>query len=385
MGELRHKPIYLDHAATTSLSPYALGKIAPYFYTDYGNPSSVHCMGQSAKKAVTEARKTIAKCINANPWEIMFTASGTESDNQAIRSALDVYWDRWHIITSPFEHPAVFETVRNCVAESGYKEILLPVDRKGVVSVSDLESAVTEDTALVSVMAVNNEIGTVQPIPEIGEICKERKISFHVDAVQAAGHIPIDVRKWGVDYLSMSAHKFHGPKGVGILYVRDGCPVHTLIHGGGQEYGFRSGTENVAGIVGAAAALKEACDKMQENRRVMEELREVFRKKMEGFPGIKYNGSIFSVPNIINLRIDGVNGENLVSLLDKRDIYISTGSACSSGDLKPSRTLTAIGLSEEEALSSVRISLDSSNTRWDMSVLASELKECVTLLRDSKI
>ena len=352
--------VYADNAATTSVSKTALDAMLPYLTEYYGNPSSLYAFAQKATEAVAEARATVAACLGAaSPREIYFTSGGSEADNQAIMSAarLGARKGKKHLISTKFEHHAVLHTLKRLEKE-GYEVTLLDVHEDGVVRLEDVAAAIREDTCLVTIMFANNEIGTVQPITEIGALCREKGIPFHTDAVQAAGHMPIDVEKMNIDMLSISGHKFHAPKGVGALYCRKNIPLFNLIEGGAQERGKRAGTENVAGIVAMAAALKESVDNMEEDSKKMIAMRDKLFAELSKIPHSKINGSLeHHVPGTVNMCFEGIEGESLLLMLDAKGICASSGSACTSGSLDPSHVLLAIGRPHEVAHGSLRLSL----------------------------
>jgi len=377
--------IYLDHAATTYVKPEVFEAMKPYFIEQYGNASSLYDVGRNSRKAVEEARATIARCLGAaEPGEIYFTGSGTEADNWAIKGA--VYAARKkggkHIVTSAIEHPAIMETCK-FLKKEGFDVTFLPVDAEGFVNPADVEKAIRQDTVIVSIMYANNEIGTIQPIKAIGEITRKHGVLFHCDAVQAAGSIPIDVRDLGVDLLSISAHKFYGPKGVGALYVRKGVRLENLIHGGHQERGKRAGTENVAGIVGMAKALELAIANMDVYTEKIRKLRDRARDMiLSRIPYVRLNGPVDKrLPGNLNLSFQFIEGESLLLLLDMKGIKASSGSACSSGSLDPSHVLMAIGLPHEIAHGSLRLTFGESNEDSDVDYLVDSLEEIVTRLR----
>ncbi len=377
--------IYLDHAATTYVKPEVFEAMKPYFIEQYGNASSLYDVGRASRKAVEEARAAIARCIGAaEPGEIYFTGSGTEADNWAIKGA--VYAARKkggkHIITSAIEHPAVMETCK-FLKKEGFDVTFLPVDSEGFVNPEDVEKAIRPDTVIVSIMYANNEIGTIQPIKAIGEITRKHGVLFHCDAVQAAGTIPIDVRDLGVDLLSISSHKFYGPKGVGALYIRKGVRLENLIHGGHQERGKRAGTENVAGIVGMAKALELAIANMEQYTDKISKLRDKARDLiLSRIPYVRLNGPVENrLPGNLNLSFQFIEGESLLLLLDMKGIKASSGSACSSGSLDPSHVLMAIGLTHEIAHGSLRLSFGEHNTEADVDYLVDALEEIVARLR----
>jgi cysteine desulfurase len=376
--------VYVDNAATTAMSKTAIDAMLPFMSETFGNPSSLHTTGQIAKEALEKARKTVADCINADPKEIIFTSGGSESDNQAIISAakLGEKKGKKHIISSKFEHHAVLHTLRKLEKE-GFTVTLVDVNNDGIIKPEDVEKAITPETALVTIMFANNEVGTIQPIKEIGEICKRHGVIFHTDAVQAAGHIKIDVKDINADMLSISGHKFHGPKGSGALYVRKGIVLSNIIEGGAQERGKRAGTENMPAIVGMAAALKEACDNIDENAAKMTKLRDKLISELSKIPHCVVNGSTEKrLPGNVNICFEGIEGESLLLLLDSKGIEASSGSACASGSLEPSHVLLSIGLPKEVAHGSVRISLCETNTEEEIDYIIEELPQIVNRLRD---
>ncbi len=377
------KTVYADHAATTKLSETALAAMMPFLKEEYGNPSSLYRLGQQAEEALFDARQTVAQALGGDPREITFTSGGSEADNQAILTAayLGEKAGKKHLISSVFEHHAVLHTLKK-LEKQGFEITLLPVHEDGFVRPEELRNALREDTALVTIMFANNEIGTIQPIAEIGAICREKGVLFHTDAVQAAGHVPIDVVAQNIDMLSLSAHKFHGPKGVGALYARRGIPLYTLIEGGAQERGKRAGTQNTAGIVGMAAALKEACDEMNVISRRVAALRDRVAEGLSRIPHAKINGDPSrGLPGTVNLCFEGIEGESLLLLLDDRGICASSGSACTSGSLDPSHVLLALGLPHEVAHGSLRISLGRENTEEDVEHILEQVPQVVTYLR----
>lgn len=361
------REIYMDYAATTFVKPEVIEEMNSYFYKYFGNPSSVYHMSRSAKIAIMKAREKISWAINSNRDEIFFTSGGSESDNWAIKGiALANKEKGKHIITTKIEHPAVINTCRY-MEEQGFKVTYLPVDRFGIVDIETLEEAIGEDTLLVSIMFANNEIGTIEPIKKIGRICKEKGVLLHTDAVQAVGNIPIDVKDMNIDLLSMSAHKFYGPKGIGALYIKKGIKINSLIHGGSQERGRRAGTENIAGIVGMGKALEIAAENMDRENKRLSYFRDEMIEQILKIPGTKLNGHKFNrLPGNINISFDSIEGEILVMALDNRGICISAGSACSAGAMEPSHVLKSIGLSDIEAKSSIRISLGAGTTEEDI-------------------
>ena len=376
--------IYADNAATTRLSATALAAMLPYLTEQYGNPSSLYTLGQTAATALAQARETVARCLHCRPEEIVFTSGGSEADNQAILSAA-----RWgkrqgktHIISTAFEHHAVLHTLQKLEKE-GFTVTLLDVHADGRITPQQVEAAITQDTCLVTVMYANNEIGTIQPIGEIGAICRAQKVPFHTDAVQAAGHLAIDVGAEQIDMLSLSAHKFHGPKGVGALYVHKGVPLLPLIEGGAQERRKRAGTENVAGIVGLAAALQTACDHLEANAAKVTALRDKLIDGLAAIPHAALNGDRdHRLPGNVNVCFEGIEGESLLLLLDDRGICASSGSACTSGSLDPSHVLLAIGRPHEVAHGSLRLSLCEENTEAEVDTMLREIPKVVEYLRN---
>ena len=377
--------VYADNAATTSVSKTALDAMLPYLTEYYGNPSSLYAFAQKATEAVAEARATVAACLGAaSPREIYFTSGGSEADNQAIMSAarLGARKGKKHLISTKFEHHAVLHTLKRLEKE-GYEVTLLDVHEDGVVRLEDVAAAIREDTCLVTIMFANNEIGTVQPITEIGALCREKGIPFHTDAVQAAGHLPIDVEKMNIDMLSISGHKFHAPKGVGALYCRKNIPLFNLIEGGGQERGKRAGTENVAGIVAMAAALKESVDNMEEDSKKMIAMRDKLFAELSKIPHSKINGSLeHHVPGTVNRCFEGIEGESLLLMLDAKGICASSGSACTSGSLDPSHVLLALGLPHEVAHGSLRLSIGEYNTMEEIDHICQVVPQVVEYLRN---
>ena len=375
--------IYLDNAATTRVSDAALNAMLPYFRQQYGNPSSLYAFGQEAKEALERARETVAGVLNCEPREIIFTSGGSEADNQAIRSAADIgaRAGKRHIISTAFEHHAVLHTLSKLEKE-GFEVTLLDVHSDGLVRVEELAAAIRPDTCLVTVMYANNEIGTIQPIAEIGRVCRERGVLFHTDAVQAAGHLPIDVRAQNIDLLSLSAHKFHGPKGVGALYARRGTALTNLIEGGAQERGKRAGTENTAGIAGLAAALDEAARNMERSSAKMTALRERLIAGLLRIPHSALNGDAERrLPGNVSFCFEGIEGESLLLLLDDKGICASSGSACTSGSLDPSHVLLAIGRPHEVAHGSLRLTLSEDTSEADIDYTIKAVTEVVAYLR----
>lgn len=375
--------IYLDNAGTTKTSHEVVNAMIPFFEEEYGNASSLHSMGQRAKEHLSAARKIVAECINADAGEIYFTSGGSESDNQAIISAsiLGERKGKKHIISSQFEHHAVLHTLEK-LEKQGFSVTYLPVYENGIVKIEDLKNAIREDTCLVTIMFANNEIGTIQPIKEIGQICHEKGIIFHTDAVQAVGHVPVDVKEMNIDMLSISGHKFHGPKGVGALYCKKTVLLNKFIEGGAQEKNKRAGTENVAGIVGMAIALKNACDHMDENAQKEIKLRDKLITELSKIPHSSLNGDWKNrLPNNFNMCFEGIEGESLLLLLDDEGICASSGSACTSGSLDPSHVLLAIGRPHEVAHGSLRLTLSEYNTEEEIDKVIKVVPPIVELLR----
>ncbi len=375
--------IYADNAATTKMSRAAIDAMLRCMEEEYGNPSSLYGIGQRAKDIMEQARADVAGVIGAEPGEIYFTSGGSEADNQAIRSAAEMgkKQGKRHIISTAFEHHAVLHTLKK-LEQEGFAVTLLDVHEDGLVRVDELEAAIREDTCLVTVMFANNEIGTIQPIREIGAVCKKHGVLFHTDAVQAAGHLPIDVKADNIDMLSASAHKFHGPKGVGFLYARKGIRLVNLIEGGAQEKGRRAGTENVAGVAGMAAALKESAAHMQENAAHMQKIRDRLIKGLSEIPHSALNGDASKrLPGNVNFCFEGIEGESLLLLLDDRGISASSGSACTSGSLDPSHVLLAIGRVHDVAHGSLRLSIGEATTEEEAAYIVRNVKEVVEYLR----
>ena len=375
--------IYADNAATTRMSRTAIDAMIPYMENVYGNPSSLYSIGQEAKEALEEAREQVAAVIHAEPREILFTSGGSEADNQALRSAaaIGARKGKKHIISSAFEHHAILHTL-NRLEKEGYEVTLLPVHENGLVVPEELEAAIREDTCLVTIMTANNEIGTIQPIREIGAICKKHGVLFHTDAVQAVGHLPIDVKDLQVDLLSASAHKFHGPKGTGFLYARKGIALTNLIEGGAQERGKRAGTENVPGIMSMAAALKEAAGNLEKNAAHQTVLRDRLIRGLQEIPHSALNGDAQRrLPGNVNFCFEGIEGESLLLLLDDKGISASSGSACTSGSLDPSHVLLAIGRVHDVAHGSLRLSLGEDITEEEVDYIIQSVREVVEYLR----
>lgn len=376
--------IYLDNAATTLICEKALNAMMEVSREYYGNPSSLHSLGQRAAEVLYEAREKIGKMIGASADEIFFTSGGSESDNQAIISAAKEgkKKGKMHIISSAFEHHAVLHTLDE-LRKEGFEITLLPVHENGIVQLPELEKAIREDTCLVTIMYANNEIGTIQPIKEIGRICRERKVVFHTDAVQAVGHLPIDVKEQNIDMLSLSSHKFNGPRGVGALYVRKGVKVYPLINGGAQERGKRGGTENLPGIVGMSVALEEAVDNMSEKNEYVQKLRDKLINGLKEIPHCALNGDeVNRLPGNVSFCFEGIEGESLLLLLDDKGICASSGSACTSGSLDPSHVLLAIGRVHDVAHGSLRLTLSERNTEEEIDKTIIIVKEVVNYLRN---
>ena len=376
--------IYMDNAATTRLSDTALAAMTPCFQEVYGNPSSLHTPGQRAAEKLAAARAVFARNLHADPREITFTSGGSEADNQAIRSAaaLGARRGKRHIVSTKFEHHAVLHTLQ-ALEREGYEVTLLDIPPDGVVTAEQVRSAIRPDTCLVSVMFANNEIGTIQPIAEIGAVCRRAGVLFHTDAVQAAGHVPLDVEELQVDLLSLSAHKFHGPKGVGALYARRGVALTPLIHGGAQERGKRGGTEDLPGICGAAAAFDEACASMARNAAYLTPLRDRLIAGLTAIPHTVLNGDpVRRLPGNVNVCFEGIEGESLLLLLDEKGIAASSGSACTSGSLDPSHVLLALGRPHEVAHGSLRLTLSAENRPEEIDYLLEVLPGIVSYLRE---
>ncbi len=377
------KTIYVDNAATTAMSDTAIAAMTRYYKEVYGNPSSLHTVGQIAKEALDSARAEIAACIGAKPNEIYFTSGGSEADNQAIRSAAygGLAKGKKHIISTAFEHHAVLHTLKKLEKE-GFEVTYLNVHSHGNITAGEVEAAIRPDTALVTVMYANNEVGSVLPVREIGEVCRAHKIIFHTDAVQAVGHIPVNVISDNIDMLSCSAHKFHGPKGVGFLYCRTGVALQNLIEGGAQERNRRAGTENLAGISGMAAALKEAVANLEKNMKREAALRDRLIAGLTKVEHSRLNGDrVNRLPNNVNICFEGIEGESLLLLLDAKGICASSGSACTSGSLDPSHVLLALGLPHEVAHGSLRLSLSEYNTEEEVDFIIEEVPKVVEYLR----
>lgn len=375
--------VYADNAATTQMSDSVLKAMMPLLTDIYGNPSSLHSVGQIAKEHLEAARETVAECIGAYPKEIYFTSGGSEADNQAIRSAayIGARKGKKHIISSKFEHHAVLHTL-DALKKEGFTVTLLDVYSNGIVKPEDVANAITDETCLVTIMTANNEIGTIQPIAEIGRICKEKGVLFHTDAVQAVGHIPVNVKDMNCDMLSVSAHKFHGPKGVGFLYARKGILLTNIIYGGAQERNKRAGTENMASIVGMATAIKDATDHLQENAEKVTAMRNRLIDGLKGIERSRINGDLeHHLPGTLNMCFEGIEGESLLLLLDAKGICASSGSACTSGSLDPSHVLLSIGVPVEIAHGSLRLSISEYNTMEQMDHIVKSVPEVVSYLR----
>ena len=375
--------VYADNAATTSVSKTALDAMMPYLTENYGNPSSLYSFAQKATEALADARKTVADIIGAEPKEIYFTSGGSEADNQAIVS-MAKYGEKKgkkHLISTKFEHHAVLHTLK-ALEKQGFEVTLLDVHEDGVIRLEDVEAAIREDTALVTIMFANNEIGTVQPITEIGALCRSKGIPFHTDAVQAAGHMPINVKEMNIDMLSLSGHKVHAPKGVGVLYAKKGLPLFNIIEGGAQERGKRAGTENIPGIVALAAALKESVDNMEANTAKIIPMRDKLFAELSKIPHSKINGSLeHHVPGTVNMCFEGIEGESLLLMLDAKGICASSGSACTSGSLDPSHVLLSLGLPHEVAHGSLRLSIGEYNDMDQIDHIIEVVPEVVSYLR----
>ena len=376
--------VYADNAATTAMSQVAIDAMLPHFNKVYGNPSSLHSVGQAAKEALDAARATVAQCLGCEPREIIFTSGGSEADNQAIISAarFGERKGKKHIITTAFEHHAVLHTLAKLEKE-GFEVTYLDVRQGHNITAQQVKDAIREDTCLVTVMYANNEIGSVLPIPEIGAVCKAAGVPFHTDAVQAVGHLHINVKEQNIDMLSLSGHKFHGPKGTGALYVRRGFPLVNVIEGGAQERGKRAGTENIAGIVGMAAAMKDACDHIDENMPRVAAMRDRLIEGLSKIPHSALNGdTVNRLPGNVNFCFEAIEGESLLLLLDAKGISASSGSACTSGSLDPSHVLLSIGRVHDVAHGSLRLSLCEYNTEEEVDYILQAVPEVVQRLRD---
>ena len=377
------KIIYLDNAATTRTAPEVLEAMLPYFTEQYGNPSAIYSIASKNKQVVTEQREIIANALGAKANEIYFTAGGTESDNWALKATAEAYESKGkHIITTKIEHHAILHTAEY-LEKRGYEFTYLNVDKDGLISLEELENAIRPDTILISVMFANNEIGTIEPIKEIGEIAKKHGVLFHTDAVQAFGHVPINVNECNIDMLSSSGHKLNGPKGIGFLYIRQGVKIRSFVHGGAQERKRRAGTENVPGIVGYGAAVKRAVATMDERIKYETELRDYMIKRiLDEIPYSRLNGHTTKrLPNNVNVSFEFVEGESMLIMLDMAGVCASSGSACTSGSLDPSHVLLAIGLPHEKAHGSLRMTLGEETTKEDIDFVVDKLKEIVANLR----
>ena len=375
--------IYADNAATTKMSDAAVKAMLPYLQKIYANASSVHLLGQQSAAALFRARQQVAQVLNCAPKELFFTSGGSEADNQALISAaaLGQKQGKCHIVSTAMEHHAILHTLEALEAQ-GFTVTLLRPQADGIVTAAQVAKAITDDTCLVSVMYANNETGAIQPIREIGALCRKRGVLFHTDAVQAAGHLTIDLQRDNIDMLSLSAHKFHGPKGIGLLFAKSSIQLTSLIRGGGQERGKRAGTENLPGIIGLAAALKDAQENMQQNTAYITGLRDALRNGLDKIDGASFNGNReHCLPGTINYSFQGVNGEALLSLLSNEGICCSSGSACSAGSLEPSHVLLALGLSHEMAQSALRFSLCEYNTMDEVQTIITKVTEAVNRLR----
>lgn len=375
--------IYADNAATTAMSKTAIDAMIPYMAGIFGNPSSLHSVGQEAAEALNDARTRIAACLGAQPREITFTSGGSEADNQAILTAVKIgaRKNKKHIITTAIEHHAILHTCKK-MEKQGCEVTYLPVDKDGLVTAEQVAAAIRPDTCLVTIMFANNEIGTIEPIAEIGAVCQQANVLFHTDAVQAAGHVAIDVNALNIDMLSLSAHKFHGPKGIGVLYARRGVPLATLIEGGAQERGKRAGTENIPAIMGMAAALEEACAQIDATAAKLTPLRDRLIAGLAEIPHSILNGHAEKrLPSNVNFCFEGIEGESLLLLLDDKGVAASSGSACTSGSLDPSHVLLAIGRIHDVAHGSLRLSLGEDITEEQVDYLIAATKDVVAYLR----
>ncbi|MCB2358907.1 cysteine desulfurase NifS [Clostridium estertheticum] len=379
-----NKSIYMDHAATTYVKPEVMEEMLPYFTQYFGNPSSIYTLARETKKAIDIGRDKVAKAINADSSEIFFTSGGSEADNWAIKGIASAYKKKGnHIITTVIEHHAVLHTCEY-LAKNGFDITYLPVDEYGFINIKDLENAITDKTILVSVMFANNEIGTIEPIKEIGALCRSKKILFHTDAVQAVGHIPVDVKDMNIDLLSLAGHKFYGPKGIGALYIRKGIRIENLIHGGGQERNKRAGTENVASVVGIGKALELAVEKMEESNKKLVILRDKLMNGLLKVPFTRLNGPIGEkrLPGNSNISFRFVEGESILLMLDAKGIAASSGSACTSGSLDPSHVLLAIGLIHEIAHGSLRLTIGDATTEEEVDYVLETVPKVIQRLRD---
>jgi cysteine desulfurase len=379
-----NKTVYMDYAATTYTKPEVLEEMIPYFTEFYGNPSSIYSISRETKKAIDKARNRIAKAINADPAEIYFTGGGSEADNWAIKGIALANKNKGnHIITTKIEHHAVLHTCEY-LEKQGFEVTYLDVDEEGFIRLEELKSAIKPSTILVTIMTANNEIGTIQPIKEIGAICKERKVFFHTDAVQAIGHIDMDVKEMDIDALSLSGHKIYGPKGVGVLYLRRGIKIHNLVHGGAQERNRRAGTENVAGIVGLGKAIELSMENLTEEKERLTYLRDKLIKGLLQIPYSKLNGSVGDkrLPGNVNISFEFIEGESVLLMLDAKGICASSGSACTSGSLDPSHVLLSIGLPHEVAHGSLRLTMGAKTTEEEVDYVIETVPEIVQRLRD---
>ncbi|ACB83900.1 cysteine desulfurase NifS [Natranaerobius thermophilus] len=375
--------IYLDHGATTPMREEVFETMKPYLQDNFGNPSSIHSFGREVRKAVDEAREQVANAINAQPEEIIFTSGGTESDNLAIQGVIEKIGDKGnHIITTQIEHHAVLDTCE-AMEEKGYKVTYLPVDKYGLVNPKDLQEAINEDTVLITIMHGNNEVGTIQPIKELAEIAKDNDVYFHTDAVQTVGNIPIDVQDLGIDMLTLSAHKFYGPKGIGALYIKKGTKLQRVVHGGAQERKIRPGTENVPGIVGLGKAIELATEELDTKGKHIQKLRDKLIEGLSKVEDSRLNGHPERrLPNNVNMSFEYIEGESLLLNLDMKGIAASSGSACTSGSLDPSHVLMAMGLSHQTAHGSLRLTLGRDNTEEEIDYVIEAVPEIVNRLRD---
>lgn len=381
---MSEKHVYLDHSATTYIKPQVFDEMLPYLTTYYGNPSSTYSLSRATENAIDQARERVAQVLHADKNEIFFTGGGSEADNWALKGIAFANKHRGnHIITTKIEHHAILHTCE-FLEKNGFEVTYLSVDAEGFINLDELRQAITDKTLLVSVAFANNEIGTIEPIKEIGKICREKKVLFHTDAVQAVGHVPINVKDMNIDLLSLAAHKFYGPKGVGVLYIRKGVKIENLIHGGGQENNKRAGTENIAGIVGLGKAIELAHEEMDTENKRLTYLRDKLIKGLSRIPYTKLNGPVGDkrMPGNVNVCFRFIEGESLLLLLDSKGISASSGSACTSGSLDPSHVLLAIGLPHEIAHGSLRLTLGSSSTEQDIDYTVSVLPEIVQRLRD---
>ncbi|MCB2306116.1 cysteine desulfurase NifS [Clostridium estertheticum] len=379
-----NKSIYMDHAATTYVKPEVMEEMLPYFTKYFGNPSSIYTLARETKKAIDIGRDKVAKAINADSSEIFFTSGGSEADNWAIKGIASAYKKKGnHIITTVIEHHAVLHTCEY-LSKNGFDITYLPVDEYGFINIKDLENAITDKTILVSVMFANNEIGTIEPIKEIGALCRSKKILFHTDAVQAVGHIPVDVKDMNIDLLSLAGHKFYGPKGIGALYIRKGIKIENLIHGGGQERNKRAGTENVASVVGIGKALELAVDNMEKNSKKLVYLRDKLMNGLLKVPFTRLNGPVGAkrLPGNSNICFRFVEGESILLMLDAKGIAASSGSACTSGSLDPSHVLLAIGLIHEIAHGSLRLTIGDATTEEEVDFVLETVPKLIQRLRD---